>query len=175
MMDFLAHPGARALTYRPGGAHPTGWVRVLMLGEMIRRMGFPEEAAKVEKVWRRLYNPARGHRMPPALLAAIPRVVPEVIDEIAYQPRRNLAQHALADAIPFHRDDEIAIRRAGLSIAAGRLPKDLPPRFYVTASRVALDAGGDPQAVSHSVIGHLAALHTQREPAFRLPTAALAA
>jgi hypothetical protein len=175
MMEFLAHPGAKALTYRPGGAHPTGWIRVLLIAEMMRRMGFPEEAAKIEKVWRRLYNPARGHRIPQALVAAAPRVIPAVIDEVAYQPRRSLAQHALADAIPFRKEDEITIRRAGLAIAAGRLPPDLPPRFYVTASRVALDAGGDPHAVSHMVIGHLAALHTQHEPAYRLAPAALAA
>jgi hypothetical protein len=175
MMEFLAHPGQRALTYKPGGPHPTGWIRVLLLGEMVRRMGFPEEAARIEKVWRELYNPKRGHRIPQALIAAAPRVVAEVVDEIAYQPRRNLAQLALADAIPFRRDDETTIRRAGVSLAAGRLPKDLPPRFYVTASHVALDAGGDPRRVSDLVIGHLAALHTLREPAFRLAPAALAA
>ena len=175
MMEFLAHPGQRALTYKPGSSHPTGWIRVLLLGEMIRRMGFPEEAGKVERVWRRLYDPKRGHRIPAALVAAIPRAVPEVVDEIAYQPRRNLAQHALADAIPFRREDEIAIRRAGVAIAAGRLPRDLPPRFYVTASRVALDVGGEPRRVSDMVIGHLAALHTLREPARRLAPAALAA
>ena len=175
MMEFLAHPGARALTYRPGGAHPTGWFRVQLLAEMARRMGFADEAARIEKVWRRLYDPARGHRIPAALMAAAPRVIPAAIDEIAYQPRRNLAQHALADAIPFRREDESRIRRAGLAIAAGRLPPDLPPRFYVTASRIALDAGGEPHAVSDLVIGHLAGLHTQREPAFRLAPAALAA
>src|SRR5690606_2181118 len=101
MMEFLSHPSARALTYRPGGAHPTGWIRVLILAEMTRRMGFPEEAAKIERVWRRLYNPAQGHRLPPKLLTATPRVIPAVVDEIAYQPRFNLGQHALADAIPF--------------------------------------------------------------------------
>jgi hypothetical protein len=175
MMEFLAHPGTRALTYRPGGAHPTGWFRVLMLSEMLRRMGFPDEARTIEQVWRRLYDPARGHRLPPVLLAAAPRAIPATIDEIAYQPRRNLAQHALADAIPFTREDEARIRRAGIGIAAGRLPRDLPPRFYVTASRVALDAGGDPRVVSALVIGHLANLHSQRDAAHRVKPAALAA
>jgi hypothetical protein len=175
MMEFLAHPGARALTYRPGGAHPTGWFRVLLLAEMVRRMGFPEDGRKIERIWRDLYDPSRGHRLPAALLSATPKVVPAIVDEIAYQPRRNLAQLALADAIPFSREDESRIRRAGVSIAAGRLPNDLPPRFYVTASRVALNAGGDPRAVSALVIGHLAGLHTPREPAHRLAPASLAA
>jgi hypothetical protein len=175
MMEFLAHPGQRVLTYRPGGAHPMGWIRVLLLSEMVRRMGFLEEAARIEKLWRQLYDPKRGHRAPEALIAAAPRAAIEIVDEIAYQPRRNLAQHALADAIPFHREDETTIRRAGVAIAAGRLPKDLPPRFYVTASQIALHAGGDPRRIADLVIGHLAALHTEREPAFRLVPAALAA
>ena len=29
MMNFLSHPSPRSLTYRPGGAHPTGYVRGL--------------------------------------------------------------------------------------------------------------------------------------------------
>ncbi len=169
MMEFLSHPGARSMTYRPGGAHPTGWIRVLMLTEMMRRMGFFEQADRAEKVWRRLYNPARGHRMPPVLLAAVPRAIPAVIDEIAYQPRRGLGQHALADAIPFHRADEASIRRGGIAIAAGRMPTDLPPRFLVSASRFALEANADPDRISALVIGHLAGLYrthqTQRIPA----------
>ena len=155
MMEFLAHPGARALTYRPGGAHPTGWIRVLILSEMLRRMGFPEEAARVEKVWRALYDPRRGHRLPPILLAAVPRATPAVVDEIAYQPRRALGQHALADAIPFTRADEVRIRRGGVELAAGRLP-DLPPRFLLSASRLALESGAKPDALSMLVITHLA-------------------
>ncbi len=174
MMEFLSHPGARAMTYRPGGAHPTGWIRVLMLTEMMRRMGFAEAAAEAEKVWRRLYNPARGHRMPPALIAAVPRAVPAVIDEIAYQPRRGLGQHALADAIPFFRTDEANIRRGGMTIAAGRIPQGLPPRFLVSASRFALESGADPDAISALVIGHLAQLYRARQTQ-RVPVTAIAA
>lgn len=161
MMEFLAHPGARALTYRPGGAHPTGWIRVLILTEMLRRMGFAEAAARADRVWRQLYNPARGHRLPPILLAAAPRVIPAIVDEIAYQPRRGLGQHALADAIPFTRADEANIRRGGVAIAAGRVP-DLPPRFFVSASRFALEAGADPKAISTLVFGHLARRHADK-------------
>jgi hypothetical protein len=175
MMEFLAHPGARALTYRPGGAHPTGWVRVLMLTEMLRRMGFAEEARRAEQVWRQLYNPARGHRLPPILLAATARVVPAIIDEIAYQPRRALGQHALADAIPFTRADEARIRSGGIAIAAGRVPDDLPPRFFVSASRFALESGADPQAISKLVFGHLARRQANKNPLAQPTPSALVA
>ena len=175
MMEFLAHPGARALTYRPGGAHPTGYFRVLILVEMTRRMGFPKEAATILRVWYRLYDPRRGHRLPPALLAATPRVAPAIVDEIAYQPRRNLAQHALADVIPFTRDDEARIRRAAILLVAGRLPADLPPRFYVSASRFALEQGAEPRALSQLVIGHLSSLHAPHVPVPSVHPATIAA
>jgi hypothetical protein len=175
MMEFLAHPGTRTLTYRPGGAHPVGWIRVLILTEMMRRMGFPEEARRADRVWRRLYDPARGHRLPPALLSSAPRAVAAVVDEIAFQPRRSLGQHALVDAIPFRREDETRIRRAGIRIAAGQSPSDLPPRFLVSASRFALEAGAPPDAVSKLVIDHLARLHAMQDHGSRISPAALAA
>ncbi len=100
--------------------------------------------------------------------------MPAVVDEIAWQPRRNLAQHALADAIPFFRADEARIRRGGVSIAAGQVPVDLPPRFMVSASRFALEAGADPQTVANLIIRHLASRYRadQRRP---IPATAIAA
>ena len=174
MMEFLSHPGAKALTYRPGGMHPTGWIRVLLLAQMLRRMGFAEEARKLAGVWGRLYDPRRGHRMPPVLYASVSRFVPAVIDEIAYQPRRALGQHALADAIPFSREDEARVRRAGVAIANGTVPKGIEPRLYISASRFALDSGARPEAVSALVIRHLAALYNPPAGA-RVSAAAIAA
>lgn len=163
MMEFLAHPSARALTYRPGGAHPTGWIRVLILAEMLKQMGFAAEATKMRGVWQQLYDPKRGHRLPPVLVESAARVVPAIVDEIAFQPRRGLGQHTLADAIPFTRADEARIRRGSIEIAAGRVP-DLPPRFFVSASRIALEGGADPQAISTLVLGHLARHHARQAP-----------
>jgi len=157
MLEFLAHPDSRALTYRPGGAHPTGYFRGQILAEMLRRAGFPAESARLRKVWTGLYDPRRGHRIPAPLMSAAGNVIPAVVDEIAYQPRRNLGQRALADILPFTREQEAAIRRGGMLLARGRVPP-LPPRHLVSASRFALQMGGDPQRVSDLVIHHLAGL-----------------
>jgi hypothetical protein len=156
MLEFLAHPDARALTYTPGGAHPTGYIRGLILAEMARRMGFERDGATIRGVWTSIYNPARGHRLPPHLLGTADVIVPMIVDEIAFQPRRNLGQRAVADIIRFTRDDEARIRRGGLQLARGQLPANLPPRFLVSASRYALQAGGRPNKVSELVINHLA-------------------
>lgn len=161
MMDFLAHPAAKTTTYRPGGAHPTGFLRVPILAEMMRRMGFPADAAKAREVWRDLYGRADHGRIPRPLLLTADSVIPAVVDEIAFQPRRNLAQRALVDVIRFTREDEARIRRGAMHLVEGRLP-DLPPRFLVSASRFALTMGARATPLSDAVIRHLSQ-HSTRE------------
>lgn len=173
MMDFLAHPGPKVLSYRPGGAHPTGFVRVLILAEMLKRLGFSTDAAKAREVWRDLYGSGRTGRIPEPILTSANAVIPAVVDEIAFQPRRNLAQRALVDVIPFGREDEARIRRGAVALVNGKIP-DLPPRFMLSASRFALTMGASAQPLSEAVIQHLAQ-HAARErlhPVLRLTQAA---
>jgi hypothetical protein len=164
MLDFLAHPAPKTLTYKPGGAHPTGWLRGLILAEMLRRMGFGGEAARLSRVWRGLYAPGGGARIPAALLASAPRAIPAVVDEVAFQTRTALAHRALADIIPFAPDNERAIRLGAQALARGRIPAGLPPRFLVSASRYALGRGADARAVADLVIRHLIRARAQAGP-----------
>jgi hypothetical protein len=155
MADFLAHPQPRTMTYRPGGAHPTAYLRVYLLAEMLRRIGFQKPATRLLRVWQGLYRPRTGHRIPAALMSSAPRLVPMVVDEIAFQTRRNLAQRALADIIPFRREDEEAIREGSRRLAAGR-DTDLPPRHLVSAAHYALEQGRIvPQRLARCVIEQL--------------------
>jgi hypothetical protein len=162
MMEFLAHPGPRTLTYRPGGAHPTGYLRVLILAEMLHRLGFEEGAIRVRRTWTTLYNPARGHRLPVGLLHTSRETIPQVVDEVAFQTRRNLAQRALADVIPFGPADERAIQQAARSLRQGVVPADVPPRFLVSAARYAIVKGAPPPELSQKVITHLSSLARQQ-------------
>jgi hypothetical protein len=153
---FLAHPADKVMTYRPGGPHPTGYLRVLILVEMLRRMGFAEDARELARVWRRLYDPRRGHRMPKVLLGAARRAIPALVDEIAFQPRRALAERALANVIPFRRDDQAAIRRGAVLLGRGRIPGDLPPRHLVPAACYAIEAGAQPDDLYKLLLARLA-------------------
>lgn len=155
MMNFLSHPSPRALTYRPGGSHPTGYIRGFILAEMLDRLGFTQDAAQARRIWRDLYNPRRGHRLPAPLFRLFGRALPEVVDEIAFQPRRAIGQRALVDILPFRPADHVAIRRGAMELAAGRMPRDLPPRFIVSASSLALGAGANAAELSDRVINHL--------------------
>jgi hypothetical protein len=164
MMEFLAHPAPRTLTYRPGGAHPTGYLRVLILAEMLRRLGFEEAGVQVRRVWTTLYNPARGHRVPERLLQTSRETIPQVVDEVAFQTRRNLAQRALVDVIPFRAADERVIQRAARDLRRGVVPTDVPPRFLVSASRYAIVKGAPPPELSQQVTTHLASLARRQAP-----------
>jgi hypothetical protein len=160
MMDFLSHPSPRVLTFRPLSVHPTAYLRTLVMAEMVRRMGFDEDAKRMQNIWNGLYGPQIGSsRIPRRLLQTASRVIPHVVDEIAFQTRRGLGQLALADVVSFSAADEQSIRAAAPQIAGGRVPTDLPPRFTVSASRYAMARSLAPPAkIAAVVLGHLARL-----------------
>jgi hypothetical protein len=177
MALFLAHPAPRALTYRHGGVHPTGFLRGLILAEMLRRMQFEAEAARLERVWRTLYDTRRFHRLPPRLLDSAKTLVPLVVDEIAYQTRRNLAHRALADIIRFSAQDEESIQAAARRLIAGGAPEAaLPPRHLVSAASYALASGRiKPSDLSQRVVDHLVREHPPAPATLGAAKAALAA
>ncbi len=157
MAEFLAHPAPRTMTFRPGGAHPTAFLRVQILSEMLRRMNFSRDADRLNRVWGSLYQPERGHRMPQSLLGSARRIIPEIVDETMFQTRRNLAQRAVADIIPFDRSDQAAIRRASLELIQRRADRiDLPPRHLVSAASYALASGKiHPNQLANDVVRRL--------------------
>lgn len=176
MKDFLAYPAARVLTFQPLSVHPTPYVRVFIQAEMLRRMGFPGRARTVVDNWQRLYGAhLAAARIPARLLEKAPEVIPHVVDEVAFQPRRGLAQHALVDVVPFGREDQERILRAAEAIGRGTLPEGLPPRFAVSASREALERRlARPMDISRLVLSRLAHLAARRVEGAR-PEEAIAA
>jgi hypothetical protein len=162
MAVFLAHPAARVLTFRPGSAHPTAFLRVLLLAEMLQRLGFGAEAQRLRQVWLTLYTPSSTHRLPPQLLLTSDQIMPQIVDEIAFQPRRNLAQRSLVDIIPFTRQDQRRILSGARRLTRGQVPVNLPPRHLVSAASYALASGQAPAPMlSALVVRHLAQLNAQ--------------
>jgi hypothetical protein len=155
MAIFLAHPAPRTLTFRPGGAHPTAYLRMLVQAEMLRRIGFAREGARLARVWRHLYNPSRFNRMPARLLATAGRLIPQIVDEIAFQTRRNLAHRALVDVLPFKAADEAAIRVAARHLRSGQDAPGIPPRHLVSAASYALSLGAPARPLAERVVAQL--------------------
>lgn len=157
MAIFLANPPTRTLTYRPGGAHPTAYLRVLILAEMLRRMRFEKEATRLKRVWQGLYQPTSASRLPARLVQTADQLIPKVVDEVAYQTRRNLGQRALVDIISFSAKDQKQIQAGAKALVQGNIPRNLPPRHLVSASAYALSTGKvAPRTLSQRVTAHLA-------------------
>jgi hypothetical protein len=175
MQEFLAYPPSRMLTFQPLGVHPTPFWRGFLLAEMLHRMGFSSEARATADLWRRLYAPYAPGRMPRALFATAPALIPHVVDEVAFQPRRGLAQKALADLVQFSPRDEALVRRAARTIANGQVPRELPARFAVSASRYAFEQRlAPPRAIARTVLHDLARRGAQRPAARPTPLNAAA-
>ena len=174
MAEFLAHPASRTLSFRPGSAHPTAYLRVFILCEALRRLDFAPEARRLTQVWRTLYDAHAPGRIPAALVGTAGRLVPQVVDEILFQPRRNLAQHAVADVIRFTRDDEARIREGARHLARDEPRRvDLPPRHLVSAAHYALGTGRVSPAVLARNVTQL--LTDRGAPAARQPSLRLVA
>jgi hypothetical protein len=139
-------------------------------------MGFGADAARLDRVWRTLYNPRKFHRLPERLLRSADRLMPHIVDEIAYQTRRNLAHRALADVIHFRREDQEAIMAGKQQLVEGRLPdRSLPPRFLVSAASYALQSGRlQPRSLSAQVVGRLTEDHPSAPVTISAAQAALA-
>jgi hypothetical protein len=170
MAAFLSHPADKVMTYRPGAPHPTGYLRVRLLAQMLERMGFPEEGKRLARVWTDLYDVRRGHRIPATLLRESPRVIPAVVDEIAFQPKRALSERALASVIPFTRADQALIRRAGLSLRNGQRLPAIPPRFLVCAALYAIEAGADMAQLHERMLDLLAPVPATSAAVLQTPT-----
>ncbi|MGI9506392.1 MAG: hypothetical protein ACR2RE_25395, partial [Geminicoccaceae bacterium] len=168
MAEFLAHPESKVANYKAGGVHPPGYLRIFLLAEMTRRMGFEKEARDLAEVWRKLYGQTANRRLPPDLMASAAATIPIVIDEIAYQPRRALAERSLADVIRFTADDQRAIRAGAKALTDDRMPS-LPPRFLVSAARYAISLGVPIPKLGAHLIEHLAHRHLKHPPV-RFPT-----
>lgn len=162
MAIFLAHPVPRTLTFRPGGAHPTPYLRILLLAEMLRRIGFARDGDRLSRVWQQLYNPTQSHRIPVNLLTSANQLIPQIVDEIAFQTRRNLGQKALINILPFHPADEQAIQAGARVLVQGGMPTNLPPRFLVSAASYALATGRtNAQELAQRVFQHLNRLNVR--------------
>ena len=116
---------------------------MLILAEMLRRMGFAAEAARMERVWRALYDTRRFHRLPPRLLefgrqaGAASSWTRSPIRPAATWPTARWPTSSVSA-----REDEEAIQAAARRLIDGGAPDAaLPPRHLVSAASYALASG----------------------------------
>ena len=157
LMDVVGRSPAIVYHFDENGVHPTPYLRTLMNCELLRRMGFVQEAEAYARAWRRIYvNPQTGS-FPAELLRTAPKAMALVVDEICYQPYRELGGKRLAEVFRFARKDQAMVEEAAGRLARGVDPGVVPERYLIGAARIAFDERlAAPEAIKDNFYTELA-------------------
>ncbi len=139
LMDVVGRAPSVVFAFSPRGVHPIPYLRTLISVELLRRMGFQDEAKHYESAWKRVYPDPRAGNIPEALLKTFPEACAQAVDAMCYQPYKSLGNKSLAQVIRFQKKDQQMIEEGARRLAAGVDPGIIPERFLVGASRVALN------------------------------------
>ncbi|MER7959788.1 hypothetical protein [Streptomyces sp. NPDC096030] len=139
LFDVVGRSPELSLGYLPGGVHPTPYLRGFLSTHLLARMGFTEQAARYERMWRRLY-PAPGRSSIPApLLRSAAMAVPVVVNAVCFTPFPTLGGRTLAAVLRFEPKEQAMVEEAADRLARGVDPGVVPERFLIGAVRFAAD------------------------------------
>lgn len=139
LMDIVGRGPETVLTFSRRGVHPTPYFRMLINFELLRRMGFPDEAEQYRRAWLRIYpNPAAGN-IPRVMVDSFVHANALAVDAMCFQPYPSLGNKSLAQVIRFQPKDQQMIEEASRRLSAGIDPGIIPERFLIGAARLALD------------------------------------
>jgi len=139
LMDVIGRAPEAVVAFNPRGPHPTPYLRLLISAELLRRMGFVEEAEQYARAWTRIYPNPRMGTIPRAVLDTFPKACALAVDTMCYRPYRSLGNKSLAQVIRFEKKDQAMIEEASRRVAAGVDPGIIPERYLIGAARIALN------------------------------------
>jgi hypothetical protein len=109
--------------------------------ELLRRMGFVDEANRYRRAWMKIYPNPRVGNIPHELLATFPQACALAVDAMCFKPYSSLGDKSLAQVIRFGAKEQQMTEEAAARLAKGVDPGIVPARFLIGAARVAIDAG----------------------------------
>jgi hypothetical protein len=139
LMDVIGRGPETVLTFNPRGVHPTPYFRMFINLELLRRMGFPDEAEHYRRVWSRIYPRPTAFGMPRTMLDSFAEANALAVDSMCFRPYPSLGNKSLAQVIRFQPKEQKMIEEAARRMAAGVDPGIVPERFLIGAARLALD------------------------------------
>jgi hypothetical protein len=139
LMDVLGRAPKTVMTFSARGPHPTPYLRTFISIEVLRRMGFTNEAESYRKTWMKLYPNPRAGNIPRRLLDSFGGANELIVDQVCFQPYTELGNRSLAQVMRFERKDDFMIEEAARRLSAGVDPGIIPERFLIGAARLALD------------------------------------
>jgi hypothetical protein len=138
-MDVVGRAPEIVYHFSASGVHPTPYLRVLLSTELLRRMGFVDEAERYARAWKTLYPVPRSGNFPPAILDTAPQAIALVVDTLCYQPFEELGKKRLCEVLRFAQKEQRMIEEAAGRLARGTDPGIIPERFLIGAARFAID------------------------------------
>jgi hypothetical protein len=139
LLDVIGRSPRTVLTYAPGAPHPTPYLRAFISLELLRRMGFEDEAAAYRRLWTRLYPDGRAGNIPRALLDSFADANALVVDAVCFRPFPSLGGRSMREVLPYAHKEQQIVEEAAARLAAGTDPGIIPERLVIGAARVALD------------------------------------
>ena len=139
LMDVVGRSPAVVFGFLPRGVHPTPYLRTLISVELLRRMGFTDEAEAYRRAWLAVYPNQNAGNIPKQMLETFPEACGLAVDAMCYRPFETLGHKSLAQVIRFQPKEQQMIEEAARRMAAGVDPGIIPERFLIGASRVALN------------------------------------
>ncbi|HEX8124793.1 MAG TPA: hypothetical protein VF548_04355 [Allosphingosinicella sp.] len=140
-MDVVGKGAGSTGAFNPRGVHPTPFLRVRIGTHLLGKMGFADEARRIDEVWSRLYPDSVGDSIPASFRKNFGRALPVVVDSIVATPFTQLGGKTLRQVICFRRQDQEVATEAAARLASGRDPGIIPERFLINAARIAFDRG----------------------------------
>jgi hypothetical protein len=139
LMDVIGRGPQTVVAFNPRGVHPIPYLRMLNSLELLRRMGFKQEAQQYRTAWKRTYPTATTGNIPTAMLKTFPQACELAVDTMCYQPYPSLGKKSLAQVITFGDKEKQMIEEAARRLASGTDPGIIPERFVIGAARYAVE------------------------------------
>jgi hypothetical protein len=141
LMDVVGRAPAAVFAYDRRVPHPTPYLRTLISVELLRRMGFVDEAERYRRAWIGIYPPPTPDSFPPGLLETFPAACRVAVEAMCYHPYASLGGKSYAQVVSFGEKEQKMTEEAAGRLAAGVDPGIIPARFLIGAARIALDRG----------------------------------
>jgi hypothetical protein len=139
LMDVVGRAPSAVFAYHDRQVHPVPYLRTLINVEMLRRMGFVDEARAHGRAWRRIYGKPPKDGLPAALLRTFPDACAVAVDAMCFKPYPSLGDKRLTEVVRFADKEQEMTVEAAQRLAAGTDPGIVPARFLISAARIALD------------------------------------
>ena len=139
LMDVIGRAPRAVFAYNPEGVHPTPFLRLMISTELLRRLGFTEEAREYAKAWTRIYPDPGAGTIPKRVLSTVPKACALAVDTMCFRPFKSLGNKSYSQVIRFEKKDQAMIEEAAGRMAAGVDPGIIPERYLISSARFALN------------------------------------